>query len=179
MAEITAQRKHPAPSAVGRRVERQASSRLPILRHDHAMDPGKDTPGEAIREQELAEALRSAGPETRDWHFEKREVKCQSCQAITVFEASRAAQREFCGSPRLFPSRQAVMRSHRQRCSRPSSPSRRCATPSPVVCSRMLAPDRFKKAALTDTLHGLYLPYWTFDAHVHADMDGNGRIYLF
>jgi hypothetical protein len=32
----------------------------------------------------------------------------------------------------------------------------------------MFAPDRFKKAALTDTLHGLYLPYWTFDAHAHA-----------
>ena len=32
----------------------------------------------------------------------------------------------------------------------------------------MFAPNRFKKAALTDTLHGVYLPYWTFDAHVHA-----------
>ena len=132
--------------------------------------PGKDTPGETIREQELAEALRSAGPETRDWRFEKREVKCQSCQAITVFEASRAAQRcEFCGSPSIVPVEAA----------------RDAITPTAVLpaklsepqvrdrlrqwyASRMFAPDRFKKAALTDTLHGLYLPYWTFDAHVHA-----------
>ena len=115
-------------------------------------------------------ALRSAGPETRDWRFEKREVKCQSCQAITVFEASRTAQRcEFCGSPSIVP----------------VEATRDAITPTAVLpaklsepqvrdrlrqwyASRMFAPDRFKKAALTDTLHGLYLPYWTFDAHVHA-----------
>ena len=148
----------------------QAGSGLSILRNSHAMDPGKDTPGETIREHELAEALRSAGPETRDWRFEKREVKCQSCQAITVFEASRAAQRcEFCGSPSIVP----------------VEAGRDAITPTAVLpaklsepqvrdrlrqwyASRMFAPDRFKKAALTDTLHGLYLPYWTFDAHVHA-----------
>ncbi|EEF24396.1 conserved hypothetical protein, partial [Ricinus communis] len=28
-------------------------------------------------------------------------------------------------------------------------------------------------AALTDTLHGVYLPYWTFDAHASADCNGN------
>ena len=34
--------------------------------------------------------------------------------------------------------------------------------------SRWFAPNRLKHAALTDTLHGIYLPYWTFDAHVDA-----------
>ena len=34
--------------------------------------------------------------------------------------------------------------------------------------SRWFAPDRLKSAALTDTLHGIYLPYWTFDAHAQA-----------
>jgi hypothetical protein len=35
--------------------------------------------------------------------------------------------------------------------------------------SRWWAPNKLKHAALTDTLHGIYLPYWTFDAHVDAD----------
>ena len=35
--------------------------------------------------------------------------------------------------------------------------------------SRWWAPNKLKRAALTDTLHGIYLPYWTFDAHVDAD----------
>src|SRR5690606_33365175 len=34
--------------------------------------------------------------------------------------------------------------------------------------SRWFAPNRLKSAALTDTLHGIYLPYWTFDAHASA-----------
>jgi hypothetical protein len=31
-----------------------------------------------------------------------------------------------------------------------------------------LAPNGFARAALTDTVRGLYLPYWTFDATAHA-----------
>ena len=172
MADITALRKHPCPECGGD-AEWSASKQALVCPYCGTVipwTPGKDTPGETIREHELASALRSAGLETRDWRFEKREVKCQSCQAISVFEASRAAQRcEFCGSPSVVPVEAA----------------RDAITPTAVLpaklsepqvrdrlrqwyASRMFAPDRFKKAALTDTLHGLYLPYWTFDAHVHA-----------
>jgi hypothetical protein len=34
--------------------------------------------------------------------------------------------------------------------------------------SRWFAPDRLKRAAATDTVRGIYLPYWTFDAQVDA-----------
>ena len=41
-----------------------------------------------------------------------------------------------------------------------------------------LAPNNLKKRALTDTVHGLYLPYWTFDAKVHATWTAeSGRYY--
>jgi hypothetical protein len=43
--------------------------------------------------------------------------------------------------------------------------------------TRWLAPDRLKKAALTDTLHGIYLPYWTFDSHVHAAWTAEAGFY--
>ena len=32
--------------------------------------------------------------------------------------------------------------------------------------SKWLAPGKLKSRALVDTVHGIYLPYWTFDAHV-------------
>jgi len=44
--------------------------------------------------------------------------------------------------------------------------------------SRWFAPNKLKRAALTDTLHGIYLPYWTFDAHVDA-MDRGVRLYYY
>jgi ribosomal protein S27E len=172
MAEITALHKYPCPECGGD-AEWNASKQALVCPYCGTIlpwNPGEDKLGETIRETDLAEVLRSAGPENRDWRFEKREVKCQSCQAITVFEASRAAQRcEFCGSPSIVP----------------VETNRDAITPSAVLpahlsepqvrdrlrewyASRLFAPNRFKKAALTDTLHGLYLPYWTFDAHVHA-----------
>jgi ribosomal protein S27E len=173
MAEITALRKYPCPECGGD-AEWSASKQALVCPYCGTIvpwTPGEDALGETIRETELAAAMSSAAAETRDWCFDKREVRCQSCHAITVFEASRAAQRcEFCGSPSIVP----------------VETTRDAITPTAVLpaklsepqvrdrlrqwySSRILAPDRFKKAALTDTLHGIYLPYWTFDAHVHAD----------
>jgi hypothetical protein len=36
-----------------------------------------------------------------------------------------------------------------------------------------------KRAALTDTLHGIYLPYWTFDAHVDAAWSAESGYYYY
>jgi hypothetical protein len=43
--------------------------------------------------------------------------------------------------------------------------------------SRWWAPNKLKRAALTDTLHGIYLPYWTFDAHVDASWTAESGYY--
>ena len=57
-----------------------------------------------VKENCLVTALRNIDPEQRGWATDSRSVKCQSCQAITVFEASRAAQRcDFCGSASIIP----------------------------------------------------------------------------
>jgi hypothetical protein len=34
--------------------------------------------------------------------------------------------------------------------------------------TRWFAPNTLKRRAITDTIHGVYLPYWTFDAQVQA-----------
>jgi hypothetical protein len=102
---------------------------------------------------------------------DRKSVKCESCHAISVFDATRSAQRcDFCGSPSIVPVEEM----------------RDVITPESLLPaaiaqtrvrdelrkwyrSRWFAPNKLKNAALTDTLHGIYLPYWTFDAHVNAD----------
>jgi hypothetical protein len=45
--------------------------------------------------------------------------------------------------------------------------------------SRWFAPSKLKSAALTDTLHGVYLPYWTFDAHASAQWWAEAGYYYY
>jgi hypothetical protein len=45
--------------------------------------------------------------------------------------------------------------------------------------SRCFAPSRLKSAALTDTVHGVYLPCWTFDAQGHADWTAESGYYYY
>lgn len=127
--------------------------------------------GEVVRENDLAAALRALPADKRGWHAEKRSVKCQSCQAVSVFDPARAAQRcEFCGSAQIVPYDEIKA---------PISPEGLLAFKVPESTvresirrwygTRWFAPNRLKHAALTDTVRGIYLPYWTFDAQVHAD----------
>jgi hypothetical protein len=45
--------------------------------------------------------------------------------------------------------------------------------------SRWFAPNLLKRAALTDTVKGLYIPYWTFDAQVRADWTAESGYYYY
>src|SRR5690606_1501272 len=59
-------------------------------------------PGSGIVEHDLLQAL--SDPQSgRGWGEARREVKCQSCHAISVFVGARVAQRcDFCGSPAII-----------------------------------------------------------------------------
>jgi hypothetical protein len=133
-----------------------------------------------IVEHDLVAALREVPDARRGWRADKVSVKCQSCQAISVFDPSRVGQRcEFCGSSQLVPYEQVK---------EPFSPE--SLLPFAIQESKArdllrawygrqwLAPNSLAKRALTDTIHGVYLPYWTFDAQVHASWTAeSGRYY--
>ncbi|HKB10015.1 MAG TPA: hypothetical protein VKD69_05165 [Vicinamibacterales bacterium] len=133
-----------------------------------------------IVEHDLAVALREVPDGRRGWQADKVSVKCQSCQAISVFDPSRVGQRcEFCGSSQLVPYEQVK---------EPFSPE--SLLPFAIEESKArdllrawyqrqwLAPNNLAKLALTDTIRGVYLPYWTFDAQVHAGWTADsGRYY--
>lgn len=130
---------------------------------------GGGAPGDIV-EHDLESALRD--PEiARGWGEQRREVRCQSCQAVSIFVGSKVADRcEFCGSPSIIAS------DARDEPITPESLLPFKISDGQVrdlirkwYGTRWFAPDRLKSAALTDTLHGVYIPYWTFDAHADAD----------
>jgi hypothetical protein len=132
-------------------------------------------------EHDLVSALRGITDDKRGWQTEKRYVKCQSCQAISVLDPQRQAQRcEFCGSAELVPYEQT------KDAFRPES-----VLPFKITEEKAregirawygklwLAPNALKRRALTDTVKGVYLPYWTFDAHVDATWTAEAGHYYY
>lgn len=132
--------------------------------------PAKLDPDGAIVEHDLVAALRGITDDQRGWQAEKRQVRCQSCNAISVLDPKRQAQNcEFCGSAQLVPYEE-------------TKPAFRPESVLPFMISESsardrirawygklwLAPSALKHRALTDMVSGVYLPYWTFDAHVDA-----------
>jgi hypothetical protein len=170
MPEIQALQKRPCPECGGDTAWNPAKQAL-VCPYCGMIVPGQPAvAGQAVVEHDLAKALREVGDEARGWQADKISVKCQSCQAISVLDPGRAAQRcDFCGSPSIVPyedTKDPI---------RPESLLPIKITENVVRDSirrwyrtRWFAPNRLKRAALTDTLKGVYLPYWTFDAQASA-----------
>ena len=151
---------------------------MSVLRNDLA---GRIDATGAIVEHDLVAALRGIGDDKRGWQIETRYVKCRSCQAISVMDAKRQAQRcEFCGSAELVPYTEA------KDAFRPES-----VLPFTIGEDKArdgirawygrlwLAPNKLKRAALTDTVKGVYLPYWTFDASADASWTAEAGHYYY
>src|SRR5688572_1113058 len=121
----------------------------------------------ALVEHDLVTALREIPAEDRGWMVDKRTVQCQSCKAVSVFDPSRTGQNcDFCGSPALLDYHEI------------NAPIR----PQGILPfkidqgkvreqmrgwfhGRWFAPSNLGSRALVGRIHGIYVPYWTFDAH--------------
>ncbi len=136
---------------------------------------------EPIREHDLAAALRELPDSARGWQAHKTSVKCQSCHAISVFDPERVAQRcDFCGSAALVPYEE-IKEAFTPESLLPMKvgESQVRETIRHWYGSRWFAPNALKAAALTDTVKGLYVPYWTFDARVHATWKAEAGYYYY
>lgn len=128
---------------------------------------GADT---LIVEHDLAEALRAIPDSARGWQVDKISVRCQSCQAISVFDGEVVGRRcDFCGSTALVPYEQ-VKDPFRPESLLPLKISESQARDliRAWYGRQWLAPNNLNAKALTDTVKGIYLPYWTFDAKADA-----------
>ena len=122
----------------------------------------------AVIELDLAKALREIPDESRGWLAEKRSVQCQSCKAVSVFDPERVAQRcDFCGSPALIPYNE-IKAPIRPQSLLPFKVSEGAVREQMRrwYASKWLAPNSLRTRALVDRVRGVYIPYWTFDAHV-------------
>jgi predicted RNA-binding Zn-ribbon protein involved in translation (DUF1610 family) len=180
VAETVALSKFACPACGGEAIWNPGKQKL-VCPFCATESPAKlDAAGEII-EHDLVTALRGIGDEHRGWQSAKRQVKCQSCNAISVLDPARQAQNcEFCGSAQLVPytetkpgfSPESVL---------PFRVSETQARDGIRAWYRKLwlAPNRLKTAALTDTVRGVYLPYWTFDAHVDATWTAEAGHYYY
>jgi predicted RNA-binding Zn-ribbon protein involved in translation (DUF1610 family) len=180
VAETVALSKFTCPACGGEAVWNPAKQRL-VCPFCGTESPAKETPAGAIVEHDLVAALRGIGDEARGWRAEKRQVKCRSCNAISVLDPSRQAQNcEFCGSAQL------VAYDEAKPAFRPESMlpfkigEADARTRIRAWYGRLwLAPSALAKKALTDTVRGIYLPYWTFDARVDAEWTAEAGHYYY
>jgi len=124
-----------------------------------------------IVEHDLVAALRNIPDEARGWKTEKTSVRCQSCQAISVFDPEKIGRNcDFCGSAALVPYAE-VKDAFSPESLLPLKISESQARDRIRAWYRSLwlAPSAIRTRALTDTAKGIYLPYWTFDANTHAN----------
>src|SRR5438477_10725234 len=98
MSEVAAQKKFACPGC-GAEAQWNPAKQALVCPFCGTVSPMKAPPegGGEIVEHDLVAALRSIPDSERGWQAEKKSVKCQSCQAITVFDPTRVAQRcDFC-----------------------------------------------------------------------------------
>jgi hypothetical protein len=140
-----------------------------------------DTDAGKIREIPLVQTLRDLPEELRGWKAEKKSVQCRSCRAISVFDAERVGQRcAFCGSPEIVPYDE-IKSPLRPQSVLPFtiSESRVRESMRAWYRSKWLAPGALRKRAALDTVRGVYLPYWTFDAQVRAQWRADSGTYYY
>jgi hypothetical protein len=175
-----AREKFACPACGGEAVWNPAKGKL-VCPFCGTESPARLTADGTIVEHDLVTALRAVPDAARGWRADTRQVRCQSCNAISVLDPSRQGQTcAFCGSAQLVPYEET------KPAFRPESvlPFRRAETDARdgirAWYGRLwLAPGALKRRALTDTVRGVYLPYWTFDAAVEADWTAEAGHYYY
>ncbi len=180
MAEVTASAKYSCPACGAQATWNPGKNALICGFCGTESAAALKTEGEIV-EHDLQQTLASLQGRETGLARESIEVKCQSCQAISSFEPNRVAQNcEFCGSAALVPY-QDVKEVIRPESLLPMkvSETRVREDVRRWYGSRWFAPNALGQKAMTDTLRGLYVPYWTFDAKVHASWTAESGTYYY
>jgi DNA-directed RNA polymerase subunit RPC12/RpoP len=181
MPDISALAKYPC-AACGAQAEWNPAKQQLVCPFCGTTAPFKvDAVTGAIQELDLAKALRELPDDQRGWMTERRTVQCQSCKAVTVFDPERVGQTcEFCGSPALI-DYQEIKAPIRPQSLLPFKISQSQVREQihKWYRSKWLAPNAFKNRALVDRVHGIYIPYWTFDARADCPWEADAGHYYY
>lgn len=181
MPDIAALEKHPC-AACGAQASWNPAKQLLVCQFCGTSAPFTVDPDSgALVEKDLARALRELPDESRGWLAAKRTVQCQSCKAVSVFDPERVGQNcDFCGSPSLVdyteikaPIRPQALLPFKVSESSVREQIRRW------YAGKWLAPNKLKSKALVDRVHGIYIPYWTFDAQAVCPWEADAGHYYY
>ena len=169
LSELSAQQKLACP-ACGGEAQWSPSKQALVCAYCGTESPYELKDGGEAIEHDLVAALKAIPQTARGWQDDRRPVRCQHCQAISVFSGSQQGKAcDFCGSSALvaFEETGDIIRPETLLPFTVDAPGARDRVRK-WYGSRWWAPNNLNQKALTDTLHGVYLPYWTFDAQVDA-----------
>lgn len=124
--------------------------------------------GDAAPQFEFTLDLLKSAP--RGWGSTRRELHCENCGATTsVAPTELSTTCPFCGSNRVA-ARKGIPDAFRPRYLIPFQIERgRCTELARAWLARgWLYPRRLRKAAQGARFNGVYLPFWTFSAHIKA-----------
>jgi hypothetical protein len=180
MTDVAALEKH-ACAACGAQAEWNPAKQALVCSFCGTVTPFSVDASGAIVELDLVRALRELPDEARGWLEERRSVQCQSCKAVSVFDPERVGQNcDFCGSPKL------VAYDEIKAPIRPQSLLPFKVSESAVreqmrgwYAGKWLAPNSLRIRALVDRVRGIYIPYWTFDAHVVCPWQADAGHYYY
>ena len=132
-----------------------------------------------VEEIDLVATLRELPDELRGWQAEKSTVRCRSCDAVTVFDPEVVGKGcSFCGAPQLV-SYDEIKPPIRPQSVLPFTFKKRDVEGAARAWfkKKWLAPNTFKRNAAVDRVRGVYVPYWTFDAHVDCPWTADSGTY--
>jgi hypothetical protein len=136
---------------------------------------------EQVEEQSFAQHLQIRPEQMAQLAANALEVQCQSCGAKSIFTPPQVAGRcDFCGvqivaqpksaDPILTPGGLLPFRITQQQA---SSDLRQW------LSSRWFAPNGLKRFAQPEAIHGVYLPFWTYDTNTTTDYTGQRGEYYY
>lgn len=175
LSEVSARQKLACPACGGEAQWNPAKKAL-VCAYCGTESPYEIQADGEIVEHDLVAALQAIPKSARGWQDQRRPVRCQHCQAISTFTTAQQGKAcDFCGSTALveFEETGDIIRPESLLPFDVSEPAARDKLRS-WYKSRFWAPNNLGGKALTDTVKGVYLPYWTFDAEVSARYTADG-----
>ena len=136
---------------------------------------------ERVEEQSFEQHLRIRPEQVTKLAANALEVQCQSCGAKSIFTPPEVAGRcEFCGvqivaqpksaDPILTPGGLLPFRVTQPQAS---------AELKHWLSTRWFAPNGLKYFAQPEAIHGVYIPFWTYDTHTTSDYTGQRGEYYY
>lgn len=138
------------------------------------------TANDKVVENDFGTALNLSASQT-GFDAQSKDFKCSACGSVTSFPADTVSfECPFCGSKNVDPA------AHESRVIRPAAlipfkVNKKTAVEKfkDWIGSGWFHPNDLKKRASMDRMHGVYLPYWTYDAMTYSHWTADAGYYYY